>query len=154
MTERDSGIKGVVSRTSLSSSEGDASFPWWLSTVVVLGAVLMATGALIAILRPGLLASPQDDINSAVHVYAGYLFSRNLALATMLLVALGLRQKRILNTLIVLTAFIQMLDACLDFVEGRWAIVPGVVIFGLVFFIASWRLSGYPFWRIEAWRKY
>ena len=154
MTERDSGMKGVVSGTSPSSSEGDASFTVWLSTVVVLGAVLMATGALIAILRPGLLASPQDDINSAVHVYAGYLFSRNLALAIMLLVALSLRQRRILNTLIVLTAFIQMLDACLDFVEGRWAIVPGVVIFGLVFFIASWRLSGYPFWRIEAWRNY
>jgi hypothetical protein len=31
--------------------------------------------------------------------------------------------------------------------------VPGVLIFGLLFFFASARLSGHPFWRKEAWSQ-
>jgi uncharacterized membrane protein len=55
--------------------------------------------------------------------------------------------------LILLTAFIQLLDAAVDCMEGRWIIVPGVLIFGLLFFFASARLSGHPFWRKEAWSQ-
>jgi len=113
----------------------------------------MATGAFIALLHPVLLVSPHDEINGAVHIYAGYLASRNLGLAIMLLVAMSLRGRGMLNTLILLTAFIQVLDAGIDCVEGRWAIVPGVVVFGLLFFAGSAWLSGYPFWRMEAWRQ-
>jgi hypothetical protein len=37
--------------------------------------------------------------------------------------------------------------------EGRWIIVPGVVVFGLLFLLASARLCGHPFWRREAWSQ-
>ena len=50
-----------------------------------------------------------------------------------------------------LTAFIQLADAILDAVEGRWPIVPGVIILGVLFFLAAARLSGHPFWKAEAW---
>jgi hypothetical protein len=59
-----------------------AAIPWWLQAIVLLGALLMATGALIALLNPAMLVSPHDEINAAVHIYAGYLFSRNAALAS------------------------------------------------------------------------
>lgn len=107
----------------------------------------------MALLHPALLVSPHDEINGAVHIYAGYLASRNLGLAIMLLAAMSLRARGTLNTLMLLGAFVQLLDAGIDCVEGRWVIVPGVVLIGLLFFVACARLSGYPFWRMEAWRQ-
>jgi hypothetical protein len=126
---------------------------WWLQAIVLLGALLMAAGALIALINPAMLVSPHDNINAAVHIYADYLFSRNAALAILLIGALLYRSKGTLNTLILLTAFIQLLDAAVDCMEGRWVIVPGVVVFGLLFLLASARLSGHPFWRKEAWSQ-
>ncbi|MGA7313791.1 MAG: hypothetical protein WBX22_07435 [Silvibacterium sp.] len=102
---------------------------------------------------PTMLVSPHDEINGAVRVYAGYLAARNGALAMMLVVLLVLGARRSLSSLMVLTALIQGLDAVLDIAEGRWMIVPGVLIFALVFLITAARLSGYPFWRAEAWAR-
>ena len=113
----------------------------------------MAAGALIALLNPAMLVSPHDEINAAVHIYAGYLFSRNAALAILLVASMLFRSEGTLNTLILLTAFIQLVDAAVDGAEGRWVIVPGVLVFGLLFLLASARLSGHPFWRKEAWSQ-
>ncbi len=129
------------------------AIPWWITAVVLLGALLTATGAILALLHPAMLVSPHDEINAAVRVYAGYLTARNGALAFMLLVLLGLRARRALGNLMVLIALIQILDACIDCFEGRWMIVPGVLVFGLVFLIAAACLSGYPFWRSQAWME-
>ena len=96
----------------------------------------------VALSRHGMLG--------AVHIYAGYLFSRNATLAILLVASMIFRSKGTLNTLILLTAFVQLLDAAVDCMEGRWVIVPGVLIFGLLFLLASVRLSGHPFWRKEA----
>lgn len=63
------------------------------------------------------------------------------------------RSKGPLNTLILLTAFIQLLDAIVDCMEGRWVIVPGAAVLGLLFLLASARLSGHPFWQKEAWSQ-
>jgi hypothetical protein len=133
--------------------QGSTSLPLWVRIVVVLGALLMVMGAGIALVHPAMLVSPHDDINGAVRVYAGYLVSRNFALAILLLVSMGLRARGMLNSLVLLTACIQILDAGIDCWEGRWAIVPGVVVFGVMFFVASARLSGHPFWRVEAWKQ-
>ncbi len=112
----------------------------------------MAMGGLIALVKPAMLVSPDDAINGAVHVYAGYLVSRNLALALMLLAALAMRAKGALSVLMLLTAWIQLLDAGLDVMEGRWALVPGVGVFAIVFFLGAARLSGHWFWRSAAWQ--
>ena len=152
MSEYESGNKGILSSTRPSLG-GNPALPWWLRTIVVLGALLMATGAFIALLHPVLLVSPHDEINGAVNIYAGYLASRNLALAILLLAAMSLRARGTLNTLMLLTALIQVLDAGIDCVERRWAVVPGVVVLGLLFSAGSAWLSGYPFWRIEAWKQ-
>ena len=130
-----------------------SAIPWWVTVIVVLGALLMAMGAVIALVHPAMLVSPGDEINGAVRIYAGYLFSRNLAVAVLLLLALGLRARGMLNTLVLLTAWIQIFDAGVDAWEGRWVIVPGVLVLGGMFLAASARLSGAPFWRGEAWRR-
>jgi len=122
----------------------------WVTAVVVLGAVLMAAGALIALVHPAMLVSPRDEINGAARIYAGYLVSRNLTIAIFLLLALGLRARGMLNTLVLLTGWIQILDAGVDGWEGRWVIVPGVLVLGGMYVIAAARLSGYPFWKAEA----
>ena len=135
------------------SLSGGAPLPWWLRTIIVLGALLIAMGAIIALVRPVMLVSPHDEIDGAVHIYAGYFASRNLGLAVMLLAAMTLRARSALNTLMLLTALIQVLDAGIDCFEGRWLIVPGVAVLGLMFFAGSTWLSGHPFWRVAAWKQ-
>jgi hypothetical protein len=71
----------------------------------------------------------------------------------MLVALLLLGARRALSNLMVLVGFVQLLDACMDAAEGRWTIMPGVLVFGLVFLFSAARLSGgFPFWRIEAWK--
>jgi hypothetical protein len=86
-----------------------------------------------------MLVSPHDTINGAVRIYAGYLVSRNLALALMLIAALSIGARESLRTLALLTAVIQLLDAGLDAIEGRWTLVPGVLVFAIAFFfVVAW----------------
>lgn len=134
-------------------TQANQPIEWWLSAIVILGAALIAMGAIIALVHPAMLVSPHDDINGAVHIYAGYLAARNLALAFMLVALLLIGARRALGNLMVLVALIQILDACMDVAEVRWAIVPGVSIFGLVFLIGAARLCGFPFWRLAAWKQ-
>jgi hypothetical protein len=143
---------GISAEISVTESKAQGALPLWLLASVVLGAILIAAGGLIALIDPGMLVSPDAEINHAVRVYAGYLASRNLALAIMLLVMLGLRARRALGSLMVLTAFVQLLDAAMDCMEGRWPLVPGVAVFAIVFFLGAGRLSGQPFWKFAAWR--
>ena len=129
-----------------------AALPKWLPLIVVPGALLLAAGAIIALVNPVMLASPGIAINSAVHVYAGYLVARNLALALLLLVTLGMGARRSLSTLMLLTALIQLFDAGMDIVEGRWPLIPGVVIFAALFLFGAARITGAPVWKAAAWR--
>jgi hypothetical protein len=141
------------SRDSSSAAGVGAAIPWWIRIAVCLGAILTAMGAVIALVDPKMLVSPQDGINGAVHIYAGYLASRNFALAGLLVGTLAMDAKRALGNFMVLVALVQWLDAVMDCLEGRWTIAPGVFIFGLIFLAGAARLSGYPFWRREAWGR-
>jgi sterol desaturase/sphingolipid hydroxylase (fatty acid hydroxylase superfamily) len=136
----------------MSNSEAVA-FPWWLQTTVILGSLLMATGAVLALANPQMLVYPGAQINDASRTFAGYFFGRNLVLAVFLLAALLQRARGQLSTLLLLTGFIQVIDVVLDCVERRWPIVPIVAIFAVMFFLSSVRLSGSPFWKAQAWKQ-
>jgi hypothetical protein len=123
-----------------------------VAPVVLLGAALTAAGAVIALVRPALLLPPGDQMTDAARVYADYLVARNLALAVMLGVLLAIRARRMLAGLLVLTALIQLLDAVLDAATGRWALVPGLLLFATAFGIAAARGFGQAFWKADAWR--
>jgi hypothetical protein len=108
--------------------------------IVILGALLMVAGACIAVLRPAQLLAPGDAVTGGVRVYAGYLFSRNLALGVLLVLMLRLRAWGAMRGLMVLYATVQFLDAIMDAVEGRWAILPVVVVLGALFAVGAARL--------------
>ncbi len=129
----------------------NSATPFWLQLIVVLGAVLMAGGGVLALAHPASLVSSQVEINVAVRVYAGYLFSRNLAISFLLIALLTRDARRALGQLMVLVALIQFLDACMDCWEGRWLLVPGVLVICVLFLIGAMQLSGYRPWRRDAW---
>jgi hypothetical protein len=121
--------------------------PWWVAIIVILGALLTAAGGLIALFRPEMLLAPGQPMTDAAYVYAGYLISRNLALAAMLLIGLALHTRRgaywALVGLLLLTALVQVLDAVVDATTGRVALVPVVLIVGVAFLVSALRLSGW-----------
>ena len=151
MSLSQSGNKSVQTNSSLLREK--PAIGWFPKVVAVLGALLLIAGALIALFHPVMLVSPHDEINGAVHIYAGYLAARNLAMAIMLLAALGFAAKRLLNNLLLLVSLVQFLDAVIDVVEGRLPVAIGVMILAVLFAAASASLSGYPFWQIRAWNE-
>ncbi len=126
--------------------------PLWVSIVVILVALLTATGAVISKVDPTLLTngSPMTD---AARVYADYMFARNLPLAVMLLFLLAVKARRMLAGFMVLTAFIQLVDVINDLARGAVVLVPGLLVFAIVFLIGAWQLFGQAFWHVDAWHE-
>src|SRR5579863_9654786 len=85
--------KSVQTNSSLVREK--SAIDWLAKVIAAFGALMLIAGALIALFHPAMLVSPRDEINGAVHTYAGYLASRNLALAIVLLAALSLGAKRL-----------------------------------------------------------
>jgi hypothetical protein len=131
---------------------GRGALPWWVRTVAVAGAFLLGLGGVIALVHPAMLVSPQEQINGAVRIYAGYMASRNLVLAGVLVGLLGVGAQQPLAQWMMVVGFVQLVDACLDAVEGRWFVLPGVLVLGVVYLAAAARAGGAPFWRSAAWR--
>jgi hypothetical protein len=129
----------------------DSAIPFWSKLIVIIGAFLIAMGGVLALAHPASLVSSHVEINDAVRVYAGYLVSRNLAMAFLLIALLTLHAKRSLSQLMVLVALIQFLDACIDCWEGRWMLVPGVLLICVLFLIGAMQLSGHRPWSKDAW---
>ncbi len=152
MTKRSIQSDDSVQADDLKISQPVVHIPLWVSIVVILGALLTATGAIISKVDPTLLTngSPMTD---AARVYADYLFARNLPLAVMLLFLLAVKARRMLAGFMVLTAFIQLVDVINDLARGAFLLVPGLIIFSIVFLIGAWQLFGQAIWQIDAWRE-
>jgi hypothetical protein len=56
-----------------------------------------------------------------------------------------------LGCLMALTATIQVLDVILDVAAGRWLLLPGLLLFAVLFAVGATRLAGQPLWRAAAW---
>ena len=125
--------------------------PAWVPVIVVLSAVLMGAGAIIAAMNPVMLVDPHAEISAAVKTYAGYLTARNGVLAVVLLALLLAGARRALGNLVALVGLIQLFDFVVDCMEARWSVAPGVLVLGILLLIASGRLSGAPFWQRRAW---
>jgi hypothetical protein len=136
-----SGDNGKTSLIDSPASGTVTPHPWWITAIVIVGSLLLIVGAIVALLRPQMLLSPTEAVTPAVRVYAGYLVSRNLALAVMLLSALHARTRVPLHSLMVLYAIVQLLDVVMDLIEHRWTVVPGIVVLGLLFLLGATRLT-------------
>ena len=128
------------------------SIPWWVAAIVIVGALLTAAGALFALVRPETLLEAGQHMNAAAHIYAGYLISRGLALALMLLTLLALRARRMLASLMVLIALIQVIDAVVDATTGRASLLPIALVFAAAFILGASRLFGQAFWTLDNWQ--
>lgn len=126
--------------------------PWWVNIAVILGTLLILTGAVISKVAPTLLTdgSPMTD---AVRVYADYVFARNLPLAVMLLLLLAIRARQMLAGFMVLIALIQIVDVLNDLARGDFLLVPGLLVFAIVFLLGAWQLFGQAIWHRDAWRN-
>jgi hypothetical protein len=118
-----------------------AGVAWWIATIVILGVLLTATGGILALVHPETLVGSNAPMNQAAYVYAGYLVSRDLALAAMLLATLALRAYRMLAGLMILTVLTQVIDAVVDATTGRLSLVPIIVILAVAFLIGAIRIS-------------
>ena len=152
MTQHSAQSDDSVQADNVRTPQSVARIPWWISIVVILGAVLTATGAVISKVGPTILTNG-GPITYAARVYADYLFSRNLPLAVMLLFLLAIKARRMLAGFMVLTAFIQLVDVINDLARGAFLLVPGLIIFATVFLIGAWQLFGQAIWHVDAWRE-
>ena len=124
--------------------------PWWVSIIVIVGAVLMLTGAVISKVAPTLLTNG-GPMTEAARVYADYTFARNLPLAILLLVLLTIKARRMLAGFMVLIALIQLVDILDDVARGEIVLVAGLLIFAIAFLLGAWQLFGQAIWSADAW---
>lgn len=129
-----------------------AHIPWWVSIIVILGALLIVTGAVISKVAPTMLTDG-SLMTSAARVYADYLFARNLPIAGMLLLFLVMKNRRMLAAFMVLTALIQIVDITNDLTRGDFLIVPGLLVFAIVFLFGASQLFRRAIWHRDAWRE-
>jgi hypothetical protein len=143
-----------MSRQKLSSGSTGigGNYPWWITVAVILGALLTTAGAIISKVDPTMLTNG-GPITDAARVYANYLFARSLPLAVMLLFLLAIRSRRMLAGFMVLTALIQIVDMINDLATGDFTLVPGLLVFAIIFLIGAWRLFGQAIWHVGAWRE-
>jgi hypothetical protein len=93
-------------------------------------------------------------MTEAARVYADYLFARNLALAVMVFLFLAIRARLMLAGFMVLIALIQLIDVGDDLARGEWLLIPGLLVFAIVFILGARRLLGRDIWDAKAWRAY
>jgi hypothetical protein len=70
----------------------------------------------------------------------------------LVLLLLVVRARRMLAGFMVLIALIQIVDVVDDLVRGAFLLVPGLLVFAIVFLLGAWRLFGQAVWHIDAWR--
>jgi hypothetical protein len=142
---------GTAEKTVSGSSARPEKISAWVGAVAVVGGLLMMLGAVLGMVRPSLLAGPTAVMSGAVEVFVGYFAVRNLVMGLILPILLVIGARRALGNLLAIIGFVQLLDVCMDCVEGRWEIVPGVLLLGILYLAVAARVSGAAFWRRRAW---
>ncbi len=115
--------------------------PRWISVFAAVAALLLAIGATLSLLAPQRLVTPGVEINSAAQIYAGYTFSRDLGLFTVLCFALIKRSRSIMTVMMGLFSLINLSDAILDIKESRLPVFVIAFVLSLVAAMATARLS-------------
>ena len=134
--------KASAQMDNLRTPQSSVRIPLWISIVVILGALLTLTGAVLSKVDPTLLTNG-SSMTDAARVYADYMFARNLALALMLFLLLALRERRMLAGFMGLIALIQVIDVIDDLMRGAFVLVPGLLVFAIVFLVGAWRLFNF-----------
>ena len=126
------------------SSSTSPTIPAWILGFGILTSLLLALGAGISLLAPQRLAPPRVEVNAAVHVYAGYTFSRDLSLLIVLIIALLRRSRPAVSIVMGLFSLINLFDAVMDVAEGRYPIVVIALLLSLLGMLAFFSAARVP----------
>ena len=118
------------------------SIPTWAIIFGIGATLLLAIGAAVSILAPQRLAPPGTEMNAAVHIYAGYTFSRNLSLLIVVLVALVKRYRSVFSTAMFIFSLVNLFDAVMDVLEARYPIVVIALLLSLGAALAARSTAG------------
>src|SRR5260370_8535902 len=127
MTQPSSQPTASSQAENFNAPRADGRIPLWVSIVVVLGALLTLSGAVISKLAPTLLTNG-GAVTEAVRVYADYTFARDLALALMLVLLLALRARRMLAGIMVLLVVAQLVDVFDDLTPRAYLLAPAFLL--------------------------
>lgn len=122
----------------------------WVSTIVIVSAGLLLTGAVLSKTAPTLMTHG-DPVTNASRIYADYFFARNVPLAMGLLLLLGLRRPQMLAGLLILTSFVQALDVINVLTRSEYVLVPGLLLLCAAMLVAAQKLLSQSMWRSDAW---
>jgi hypothetical protein len=128
------------------------TLPWWMTTLLVLGAFGVLSLAYGALISPQTLLGAGQHMNDATHVWARYAAAYALALGLTLLAFLAARAWRMLAGVLIQAALAELLLGVVGIVDGRWEQVAADVILVAVFLLGASRLLGQPVWRLAAWQ--
>lgn len=137
--------------TQAPESPGAGRLAWWVRWVVVLTVSLDVIGAVIAVAKPGAMLPAGEHMTSAARLYAGYLVSRDLSVAVVLIAFALIRARQGLAAALVLSASTQVFDIVIDASSGRAALVPGLSVLCALLVLAAGGVAGAPLWRRSAW---
>ena len=139
MTKHSTESQDSVQADNIKTPQLSTRIPLWIFIVVIVGALLTLTGAVLSKVDPTLLTSG-SPMTDAAWVYADYMFARNLALTLMLFLLLVLRDRRMLAGFMGLITLIQVIDVVDDLMRREFVLVPGLLVFAIVFLVGAWRL--------------
>ena len=58
-----------------------------------------------------------------------------------------------LAAFMILIALIQIFDVIDDLARGALLLVPGLLVFAIVFLVGAWQLFGQAIWHVNVWRN-
>jgi hypothetical protein len=130
------------------------ALPWWLSTLLVLGALGVLSLAYGALISPKTLLGAGQQMNDAAHVWARYAAAYALALGLALLALITARARLLLAGALMQAAVAEVLLGVVGITDHRWEQVPADAVLAAVFLLGASRLFGQPPWRPAAWRDH
>lgn len=115
---------------------------WPVATIVVIGAVVVLAGGLVAWLHPATLLPAGTPVGTGVRLYGARMAARSLPLGVALLVLLATRSRRLLGWSMVLVAVIELGDCVSALAYHDWSELAGGAIVAIAFGWAARRLLG------------
>ena len=128
------------------------ALPWWLATLLVLGALGVLSLAYGALVSPKTRLGAGQQMNGAAHVWARYAGAYALALGLTLLALIAARAGRILAGMLMQAVLAEVLLGVVGIADHRWEPVAAEAVLMAVFLLGAFRLFGQPPWQLSAWR--
>jgi hypothetical protein len=117
--------------------------PLWVSTVVIIGALGVASLTYGAMFGPQTILGHGEQMNAAARVWAHYAAAYDLPLAIALVTFLAMRAYRMLTGTLMQAVGAEALLAIAGAANHRWEQIPADVVIIAGFTLVAWKLRGY-----------